>query len=73
MKFQNPSKHSLKVMLGTKMCDDFLTKEHNPRKGRNIDKKNKICVNYFFTRNPYMKFQNPSKHGSKVILGTKKA
>ena len=28
----------------------------------------KIRVSYFFMKNPYMKFQNPSMHGSEVIL-----
>ena len=35
----------------------------NSRKGGNSDKK-KIWVSYFSMRNPCMKFQNPSKHGS---------
>ena len=26
--------------------------------------RNKMCVKYFSMRNPYMKFQNPSMHGS---------
>ena len=36
-------------------------------KGHNPDKKKK-CVHYFFMRNPYVKFQNPSMHSSKVML-----
>ena len=32
----------------------------------------KICVSYFFMKNPYMKFQNPSMHGSEVMLCIKK-
>ena len=28
----------------------------------------KIGVSYFFMKNPYMKFQNPSMHGSEVML-----
>ena len=32
---------------------------HNSARGDNSDKK-KIQVSYFFTRNPYMKIQNPS-------------
>ena len=32
----------------------------------------KICVSYFFMRNPYKKFQNSSMHGSKVMLCIKK-
>ena len=30
----------------------------------------KILVTYFFMRNPYMKFQNISIHGSKLMLYT---
>ena len=40
--------------------------------GDNLDKKKKIQVTYFFMRNPYMKFQNISIHGSKVMLCTRK-
>ena len=32
----------------------------------------KICVSYFFMRNPYMEFQNPGMHGSGVMLCIKK-
>ena len=32
----------------------------------------KIHVSYFFMKNPYMKFQNPSMHGSEVMLCIKK-
>ena len=32
----------------------------------------KIWVSYFFMKNPYMKFQNPSMHCSEVMLCTKK-
>ena len=28
----------------------------------------KIRVRYFFMQNPYMKFQNPSMHGSEVMI-----
>ena len=41
----------------------FFSKGHNSRKGDNLDKK-KIRISYFSMRNPYMKFQNPSRHGS---------
>ena len=34
--------------------------------------KKKIWVTFFFMRNPYMKFQNISIHGSKVMLCTRK-
>ena len=37
----------------------------------NSDKK-KIRVTYFFMRNPYIKFQKNSNHGSKLILCTLK-
>ena len=33
----------------------------------------KICVSYFFMRNPYKKFQNSSMQGSKVMLCIKKS
>ena len=39
--------------------------------GDNSDKKKNIG-HLFFMRNPYMKFQNISIHGSKVMLCTKK-
>ena len=32
----------------------------------------KIYVSYFFMKNPFMKFQNPSMHGSEVMLCIKK-
>ena len=45
-----------------------LGKGHNNLgKGHNPDKK-KIRVRYLFMRNPYMKFQNPSMHNSKLIV-----
>ena len=34
----------------------IFSKDHNSGKGQNPDKKKKICVTYFFMRNPYMKF-----------------
>ena len=37
----------------------LFSKGHNSEKGHNLDMK-KIWVNYFFMRNLYMKFQNPS-------------
>ena len=42
----------------------IFSKGHNSRKGDNSDMKKPIQVNYFFMRNPYMKFQNPSMHSS---------
>ena len=47
-------------------ASDFVrifSKGHNSRKGDNSDKKKNVCK-YFSMRNPYMKFQNPSMHGS---------
>ena len=45
----------------------------NSKMGDNSDKKKKkIRVTYFFIRNPYMKFQNISIPGSKVMLCTRK-
>ena len=38
-------------------------KGNNSKMGENLDKKT-IRVIYFFIRNPYMKFQNISIHGS---------
>ena len=32
----------------------------------------KIWVSYFFMKNPYMKFQNPSMYGLEVMLCIKK-
>ena len=49
----------------------FLQRGITQKKGYNPDKK-KINVNYFFMRNPYMKFQKPSMHCLKVMLCAKK-
>ena len=49
----------------------FYLKSNNSKMGDNSDKE-KIQVTYFFMRNPYMKFQNISIHGSKVMLCTRK-
>ena len=49
----------------------LFSKGHNSEKGHNLDMK-KIWVNYFFMRNLYMKFQNPSIHHSKVSNFTEK-
>ena len=43
----------------------LFSKGHNSKKGHNSDMK-KIWVKYFFMRNLYMKYQNPSIHRSKV-------
>ena len=62
-----PSFKTLAQILFEISCwQDFIiifSKRHNSRKGDNSDKKN-IWVSYFSMRNPYMKFQNPSMHGS---------
>ena len=53
---------------------DFIhifSKGHNSGKGYNPDGRKNTCQ-YFFMKNPYMKFQNPSMHGSEVTLCTKK-
>ena len=48
----------------------FYFKGNNSKMGDNSDKK--IQVTYIFMRNPYMKFQNISIPGSKVMLCTRK-
>ena len=45
----------------------------NSEKRHNTDEKKKKCVTYIFIRNSYMKFQNHSIYGSKVMLCIKKA
>ena len=45
------------------LCIQIFSKGHNSRKGDNLDKK-KMCCKYFSMRNPYMKFENSSMHGS---------
>ena len=58
MKFQN---------IFERQRQDFImifSKGHNSRKRDNSDKKKQMCVIYFSMRNPHMKFQNPSMHGS---------
>ena len=49
----------------------FYLKGNNSNLGDNLEKK-EISVTYFFMRNPYMKFQNISIHGSKLMLCTYK-
>ena len=44
---------------------------HNSRKGDISDNK-KMQISYFSMRNPYMKFQNHSMHGSKDMVCIKK-
>ena len=49
----------------------LFSKGHNSEKGHNLGMK-KIRVNYFFIRNLYMKFQNPSIHRLNVSNFTEK-
>ena len=58
-----PLAQILSRYLADKISFLFFSKGHNSRKGHNSDKK-KLCISYFSLRNPYMKFQNPSMHGS---------
>ena len=63
-----------KILLEISCTQDFqilFSKGHNSEKGHNLGMK-KICVNYFFMRNMYMKFQNPSIHSLKVSNFTEK-
>ena len=46
----------------------FYYKGNNSKMGDNSDRKN--MGHLFFMRNPYMKFQNISIHGSKLMLCT---
>ena len=50
----------------------FYFKGNNSKMGDNSDKKNMGHL-FFFMRNPYMKFQNISITGSKVMLCTRKS
>ena len=43
----------------------YFSKGHNSGKG--IILMEKIRVSYVFMKNPYMKFQNPSMHGSEFM------
>ena len=74
MKFQNPSIHHSKVNTHTDkpkaICPSNFFKVGG-KKGHNLAIQ-KIRVNYFFMRNVYMKFQNPSIHRSKVSNFTEK-
>ena len=49
----------------TQDFQDFFSKGDNSERGHNSEKK-KIRVIFFFTRNPYMKFQDTSIHCLKV-------
>ena len=64
-----------KILLEISCTQDFqilFSTGHNSEKGHNLGMKKKICVNYFFMRNMYIKFQNPSIHGLKVSNFTEK-
>ena len=56
MKFQNLACTFHKIWHASDFIRIF-SKKHNSRNGDNSDKKNKMCVKYFFMRNPFMKFQ----------------
>ena len=62
-KFQASSSNTLRYLADKILFYFLFSKGYNSRKGDNTDKKKK-SVSYFFMRNPYMKFQNPSMHGS---------
>ena len=64
--FQGSSFNNFWDILLTRFHSNF-SKGHNSGKGIILIRK-KICVSYFVMRNPYMKFQNPSKQGSEVML-----
>ena len=69
-RFQGSSFNSFWAILLTLFIYIF-SKGHNSGKGHNPDgKKTRVC--YFFMKNPYMKFQNSSMHGSEVMLCIKK-
>ena len=63
------------ILFEISCTQDFqilFSKGNDSEKGHNSDKKKKIRFNYFFMRNLYMKFQNPSIHRSKVSNFTEK-
>ena len=65
-KFQAPSSNTFRDILLTRFHSDCFKRALTPE--REITwtkkKKKKIQVGFFSLRNPYMKFQNPSIHGS---------
>ena len=63
MKFQNPSMHGSQDMACIRFHLDFIQRGTTPERKITRTRK-KMCVKYFSMRNPYMKFQNPSMHGS---------
>ena len=54
-----------------KIASIFFQRAITQKRGIILSRK-KIHVSYFFMRNPYMKFQNSSIHGFKVMLFIKK-
>ena len=71
-RFQSSSLNSFWDNLLTIFHPYFFSKYHNSGKGHNPDEKKKYVSAIFFMGNPYMKFQNPSTHSSKVMLCIKK-
>ena len=60
-----------KATLNGQKLQDFnviLLKGNNSKMGENLDTEKKYWSPIFFMKNPYMKFQNISIHGSKVNL-----
>ena len=49
----------------------FYYKGNTSKTGDNSNKKKKNVITFFSMRNPYMKFQNISIQGSKLMLCTK--
>ena len=52
---------------------NFVFKGTKLRKGASLRHEKKIWVNYFFMRNLYIKFQNPSMQHSKVSIFNEKS
>ena len=83
MKFRNPSMYGSEVSYASKSVTDARTDEgmHPRTHGRTTQKLyapsiGKILIRKqyvsYFMRNPHMQFQNPSMHGSEVMLCIKK-
>ena len=64
--FQAPSSNSFRDSLLTRIHSNFFQRGITPEREitRTIEQKKIIQLSYFSMRNPYMKFQNPSMHGS---------
>ena len=80
-KFQAPSSNTFRDSLLTRFHSDLLCwhdftldffKVTLFQKGRQLGQEKKYWVSYFSIRNPYMKFQNPSMHGSEDMACIKK-